>query len=195
MKKTMAMILSLALLLCACAAWAEGDVPSLEALAGLEWSFSSGAGAWSTDLRLSADGSFAGEYHDSEMSEAADEYPNGTVYCCAFTGRMSLVKMADDGAWAVRVDSLTLEKATGEESVDEGIRFVTTEPYGIREGDELRLFRPGTPVDALTEDMRIWAHVLGEDAPETLETWFMYGEQSESGFVGIPAAQVSMANP
>ena len=46
------------------------------------------------------------------------------------------------------------------------------------------LFLPGTPVDVLTEDMRTWAHLLGEDAPDTLEDWFLYSEKNSSGFVG-----------
>ena len=154
----------------------------LSQLSGLQWSFSSGAGGWSTELQTTADGSFSGQYHDSEMGEAADDYPNGTVYCCSFKGQMSFVEYVDGHTWKIRVDHLTIDDAS--EAIDDGIRFVPTEPYGISAGDEMLLFLPGTPVDVLTEDMRTWAHLLGEDAPDTLEDWFLYSEKNSSGFVG-----------
>ena len=49
------------------------------------------------------------------------------------------------------------------------------------------LYLPGTPVDALTEDMKMWAHLLGDDAPAELENWFLYSAKNETGFVGYAA--------
>ena len=49
--------------------------------------FCSGAGGWSTGLKLNADGTFSGEYHDSNMGETGDGYPNGTMYECTFSGK------------------------------------------------------------------------------------------------------------
>lgn len=194
MKKIMCVVLSLMLALGALAACADGASVTFDDLAGLEWSFSSGAGGWSTELRFAPDGSFTGEYHDSEMGETADEYPDGTIYICAFAGQATLLEQADENAWKVRVDSLSLETEAGVESIDENTRFVTTEPYGISEGDEMLLYLPGTPVDALTEEMRMWAHLLGEDIPDALEDWFLYSEKNDSGFVGS-AAEAEIANP
>ena len=185
MKKLTAWILSLALVLGMFGAFAEGDAPTFAQLAALEWSFSSGAGGWATELHINEDGSFSGSFHDSEMGELADEYPNGTVYFSAFSGQMTLLEPIDEHTWTVRVDSLSLEDAPGEESIDDDIRFVAATPYGISEGDEMRLFLPGTPIDALTEDMRMWAHLFGqEDAPAALESWLLYSDANESGFVG-----------
>ena len=196
MKKMLVWFMSLILLLSALGACAEGEAPTFKDLAGLEWSFSSGAGAWSTELYIAEDGSFTGNYHDSEMGEAADDYQNGTVYYSTFSGQMSLTEQADDAAWAVRIDSLTLQDAPGNEYIDEGIRFVATDPYGISEGDEMLLYLPGTPVEALTEDMRIWAHLLGDDIPATLPDWFLYSARNESGFVGYAIEEdVEIANP
>ena len=46
----------------------------------VEFLFTSGAGGWSTQLSLNRDGSFTGEFHDSEMGDRTEEYPNGSVY-------------------------------------------------------------------------------------------------------------------
>ena len=196
MKKALAWLLTLALALCAAGACAEEEALTFESLAGLEWSFSSGAGGWSTEMRLDAEGAFSGEFHDSEMGEMDDAYPHGTLYGCSFTGRFTPPEPVDEYSWVVRVDSLTIDGTVGEESIDDGIRYVTTDPYGISEGDEMRLFRPGTPVDMLNEDMQMWAHLLWqEEAPTELEDWFLYSAANESGFVGYSLDDMGMENP
>lgn len=53
------------------------------------YGFSSGAGAWGTYFYLEKDGTFTGRFHDSEMGETGDGYPNGTVYISEFSGKFS----------------------------------------------------------------------------------------------------------
>ena len=195
MKRVIAWILSLMLMLSAAGAVAETTENIFDVLAGLEWSFSSGAGAWSTDLRIQADGSFSGEYHDSEMGETGEGYPDGTIYGCAFSGRMSLAERMDDNTWKIRVDALAPDEGQVPEAIDDGIRFVTADPYGLSEGDEMVLYGPGTPLDAFSEDMLLWTHVWDQDElPAELDTWFLYSEKNDSGFVGDSYAP-DMVNP
>ena len=163
MRKMLAWILALMVSLSLTSGLAEETSDVFSRLEGVEWSFSSGAGGWSTDMRFLPDGSFAGEYHDSEMGEFADDYPNGTIYCCSFTGVMSVVEQDDENTWKVRVDELKVDESQEAESIDDGIRFVFSEPYGLTEGDEMVLYQPGSPIDGFTEDMRIWAHLLGTE--------------------------------
>ena len=197
MKKIMAWLMSLALLLAGISAFAEGGEPSFEQLSRLDWEFSSGAGGWSTELQIAADGSFSGNYHDSEMGETGDKYPNGSVYVSAFTGQMSLGEKLDEHSWRIRVDKLALNEETGKETIEDGIRYVTSDAHGIQEGDEMTLYLPGTPVDSFTEDMRMWAHLMDEQtAPSKLENWFLYSAKNEAGFVGTPREQTTtLANP
>ena len=187
MKKAIALILGITLLATAAACFAES--PSvIETMAGMEWTFCSGVGGWSTDLHMQEDGSFIGEYHDSEMGDSADEYPDGTVYCCAFSGKMSLVEQVDERTWKIRVDELTAEET--EEAIIDGVRYLPSEPYGLSEGDIMVLYSPGTPVSVLSEDMQLWAHVLDQETPPTeLEDWFLSSEANDSGFVGYRPAE------
>ena len=196
MRKIIAIIVTLSLLLSACV-FAEQIRPDFAMFEGMEWSFMSGAGAWSTDMRILEDGSFWGEYHDSEMGETGEEYPEGTIYCCSFYGAMSFAGQADEYSWNCVIDSLTVNEEVGQETVGEGIRFVYTQPYGISAGDTMRLYRPGTPVSALPEDMYIWAHVYTDNGvAEELEDWFLCSEKNESGFVGYRLADdIGMENP
>lgn len=185
MKKACAWILSLMLALTAACGYAEPADPVFGALAGLEWSFSSGVGGWSTELYIQADGSFTGVFHDSEMGETGEDYPQGTLYGCTFLGRLALMEQADENAQRLRVEALALDEGQVPEAIEDGIRYVTTDPYGISEGDELVLYRPGTPLSVLSEDMLFWAHALGqENAQAQLETWFLANASRDSGFVG-----------
>ena len=183
MKRFVLMLMCLALILPA-AVSAEENI--FETLSGLTWCFSSGAGGWSTDLEIRADGSFVGEYHDSEMGDCTDEYPDGTVYFCAFSGRLSLAEQVDDNTWKIRVEQL--EKEEGQEAIEDGMRFVPSDIYGLSEGDEMLLYRPGTPVSVLSDEMQMWAHLFDMgDMPTELEYWFLSSEKNDSGFVGYKA--------
>lgn len=184
------------------AAFAAGSVPEKEDelfahFEGMEWSFCSGAGAWSTDLQIRPDGTFTGQFHDSEMGESAEAYPDGTVYICEFSGRFSVVSREDTNSWKLRVDELRLDEETGKETIEDGIRFVTTTSYGIEQGDELLLYQPGTPLEMLTEGMKFWAHLYDaeEKNPSGLQAWFMYSEKLDAGFVGVQTGTgVSVVN-
>ena len=187
MKKIMSLVLCLAMLLTAALAQAEETV--FDELSRLAWSFASGVGAWSTELRILADGSFSGEYHDSDMGDAADSYPNGTVYLCDFTGRMSVAGQTEDGRTILRVDELKKDEGRPAESIEDGIRYVAADPYGLSEGDEMILYRPGTPIAELPEEMVFWAHAMSaqDDPQAALECWLLTSEANESGFTGYEA--------
>ena len=67
---------------------AEGEF-SYKDLKGLTFAFSSGAGAWGTILTIQEDGSFEGNYHDANMGDIGEGYPNGSVYICEFSGKFT----------------------------------------------------------------------------------------------------------
>ena len=189
MKRIVLLVICLVLAISAAAA-AEENL--FDTLSGIDWSFSSGVGGWYTELQIRADGSFTGSFHDSEMGEYADEYPDGTVYFCAFSGQMSLAEQVSENTWKIRVEKL--EKEQGVEEIADGIHYVPADVYGISEGDEMVLYRPGTPASVLTEEMRLWAHVSEQETSQTeLENWFLSSEKNDSGFVGY--APVPLANP
>ena len=49
-----------------------------------EFELSSGAGGWATILKLNKDGTFTGQYYDSDLGDTGEDYPNGTVHFCTF---------------------------------------------------------------------------------------------------------------
>ena len=191
MRKTT--ILLTAVIILAGAGYAGAQpVDPLDQIEGKSFSFSSGVGGWSTDLVFEENGSFTGNYHDSEMGDTGEGYPNGSVYVCQFSGKISPVEQVNDHCWKIKVDKL--EKDEFSESIEDNIRYIPAEPSGITEGDEMLLYSPGTPVSDLSEDMQFWAHVNIQDPPQTeLEDWFLANEENYSGFLGYEADYI--ANP
>ena len=61
-----------------------------------EFIFCSGAGAWETKLSLNRDGTFEGYYYDANMGEMAEDYPEGTMMVCSFSGKFSSLGKIND---------------------------------------------------------------------------------------------------
>ena len=139
----------------------EPEVPAQEADAlpdalPLDLTFASGAGAWCTGLTLERDGSFAGAYHDSEMGDQGECYPNGSCYISTFSGRFGRIQQVDDHTWAMSLEELTVQETPGEEWIEDGIRYIAAEAYGLEEGTEYLLYSPETPTEGLDEEFLTW---------------------------------------
>ena len=184
-------------------AFAEGNDTFFAQFDGITWSFCSGAGAWSTDLTILPDGSFSGDYHDSDMGDTSEAYPNGTIYVCSFSGKLSLMEQLDENSWKLHVDELTYSEPNGKEVIEDGVKYIYTDVYGLSLGDEMTLYKPGTPVDSFTDEMKFFAHAF--DLTD-LPSWYFYSVKNNSGFEGFPLTpdlsaantdtqDVSMANP
>ena len=157
--------------------------------------FSSGAGAWDTEMEISEDGSFTGNYHDSEMGDTGDEYPNGTIYGCTFHGQLTLGEKISDTAYQVTIDSCELDEGQVDEAIEDEIRYVTFGPVGIKEDIEKVLYLPGQKIEEIPEALHFWLHLDMEDKePEELETYALCCEKEDVGFVSFEKA-AGMENP
>ena len=87
--------------------------------------------------------------------------------------------------------SVSVEPDEGQvpEALEDGIRYVTPEPYGLKAGSDMLLFLPGAPVDALPEGFLFWAHIFGDDAPAELPYYGLYDAQEDTGFIGETAVE------
>ena len=163
----------------------DEDVLSL--LNGQTLYFTSGVGGWDTSLTFGENGAFEGNYHDSEMGETGEDYPNGTVYTCLFHGRLSAAEQLSDTAWLLKVEENKISGGQALKVIEDGIRFVLSKPYGLDKATEVILYLPGTPVADLPEGFLIWSH-LNEIDPEAevIPYYAIWNEAEEAGFVGDP---------
>ena len=166
--------------------FAAAESASMELFAQIEgqvFEFYSGTGGWSTELTVGENGTFTGNFHDSEMGETDENYPDGTLYGCSFHGQFSDPEPVDENAWTVK---LTVEQDEGQvpEAIEDGIRYVTAAPYGLEKAQTVTVFLPGTPVDCLPEDFMIWSH-LQETTPDAkvIPYYAIWNEADEAGFI------------
>lgn len=154
----------------------------------MEFSFLSGAGGWSTDLTLNRDGSFAGVFHDSEMGEMGDEYPNGTVYICAFSGVFTDIQQISEYAYSMKLSEIQTEHQEGEEWIEDGIRYVASGPHGLNDSTEFVFYLPDTPVDQLSEAFLSWwpyRYEQEENPRATLDCCGILNVATEHGFFNV----------
>ena len=148
----------------------------------LDLMFASGAGAWSTDLTLERDGSFAGVYHDSEMGDQGEGYPNGSCYISTFSGRFGSIRQVDDHTWAMSLEELTVQEEPGTEWIEDGIRYIASEAYGLETGKEFLLYSPETPTEGLDEEFLTWWPSWNVEDTGTLNCWGLLNQETGYGF-------------
>ena len=155
------------------------------ALENLEFTFSSGAGGWRTVLYIHADGTFDGLYTDSEMGDVGENYPNGTYYISGFSGRFTAPEWVNDYTWRMQVAELVYDRPFGEE-VEDGLRYIYTEAYGISGAKDMHLYVPGAPLAELPEGYLSWVgyYDLNGTTDTELPFFGLYNEAAQNGFAG-----------
>ncbi len=151
----------------------------------MEFTFMSGAGAWRTVLVLNDDGTFTGTYLDSEMGEAGDGYPNGSAYICNFTGRFTDIEKIHEFSYKMTLSQLTTEKPVGEEWIEDGIRYIASEPNGLVGGTEFAFYLPTTPIANMSEDFLFWWPLKYEHNTSPKETLSYYGIMNVATYDGF----------
>lgn len=152
--------------------------------------FSSGAGAWSTELTLESDGSFTGYYHDSNMGDTGVGYEDGTVYICNFTGKFTTPEQINEYTYTMRLADIQIEGTPGEEYLDNDQRFIYSEPYGFDNAEEFFIYLPGAPISELPEGITGWLRSsMNPDEEDILPCYGIYNAGGEEGFVAYESSQ------
>ena len=144
--------------------------------------FSSGAGAWSTNLILKPDGSFEGGFHDSDMGDTGEGYDRGIVYVSGFTGKFSDIHKIDDYTYTMKLQELNLDKEPGQEWIEDEIKYISWEAYGLSGGTNFVFYLPGTSVSGLPEEFVSWIWGLSEK--KTMPFFGLYNVEMQNGFSG-----------
>lgn len=144
--------------------------------------FCSGAGAWMTELTIQNDGSFAGQYHDSNMGEIGEGFPNGSVYYCNFRGKFSRPVQLDPYTYVMNLEVMEMEDEPGREYIDQGVRFEATTPYGLENAGRVFLYMPGKSLYGLSEDFVRWIFFGEPQDHVPAGCYVLHNENDETGF-------------
>ena len=158
---------------------------NLFAIMPREFTFCSGAGGWSTELKLYEDGSFDGRYSDWNMGEIGDGYvKKGTCRMCTFSGEFSTPRKVTDYIYAVSVKRLNYPKDVGTEWIEDGARYIQATPYGLDKTSEYYIYLPGCPYSVFTEDQLTYLWSL-RDYDQIPQGRFAIYAQDGSSWLGF----------
>ncbi|MCL1854709.1 MAG: leucine-rich repeat domain-containing protein [Clostridia bacterium] len=157
-------------------------------IGGNTFSFLSGVGGWCTEIEVSENGSFTGYFHDSDMGDTGDDYPEGTRYECYFSGMFAVTGKIDSYTYELRLVSLELEGSAGEERIVDGVRVISADAYGMEGGEVFMLYCPGRETADLPDGFLEWICMPNawEKAPETLPFYGLYNDGEGAGFFSNP---------
>lgn len=155
-----------------------------ETIAGKQFVFSSGAGAWGTTINISKDGIFSGEFVDSNISDTGEGYAKGTVYTCKFNGKFTSPQKINEYTYSMQLEYLNTEEAVGKEYYKNDKRFVFTEPVGLENSKEWLIYSPGTPLNSLTDYFKIFLSSFSNCYnQEKLLCYGLYNVNEKSTFI------------
>lgn len=167
----------------------QSGTESFAPIAG-DYSFASGAGGWSTDITVNADGTFSGTYHDTDFSDGSEEY-GSVCELSEFHGSFVDLRKVDDYTYSFEMGSLVYDSETGKEEIaeqdGETVKFVYTTAYGLENGKTFYFYAEGAPSDSLPEafvDWVAWVTASLDPATEfdTLPFNGLYNENEGYGF-------------
>lgn len=165
------------------------DDINFESLENLDLYFSSGAGAWYSSIHMNKDGNFVGEHHDSDMGAS-------TIYKCKYSGKFSNLQKLDDYTYSMILDTLDCEGSRGESYTENGVKYVTSYPYGLTKSrestnvfaEDFLLLLPNTPTNAVpTEALNWWPLRYSKDKPDILSLYCIYNVCTQEAFFTKPS--------
>ena len=145
--------------------------------------FTSGAGAWNTYLNIHSDGSFDGNFHDSDMGAKGSDYPNGTIYYCDFSGRFGEVKKIDDTTYSMKMLEINYANVPDTEEIKNGQKYIYSTAYGLDEADEVIVYLPNTPIDGSPEGFVNWTSRLRPYDGDVIGYYGLYNVNEGEGFL------------
>ena len=159
------------------------DTFDFKAFENLEFYFASGAGGWRTLLNIEEDGSFSGEYSDSDMGSTGEGYPNGTYYYCKFNGKFTEAVKVNDYTYSMKIEEISCVNEPETSEIIDGILYYYATPYGMEGAEEVLIYLPGAPVSELPEEYINWVRndMVDPDAVE-LPFYGLYNVTEQNGF-------------
>lgn len=144
--------------------------------------FSSGTGAWATTLNIHSDGSFVGNFHDSDYDP---NFSRGIIYYCDFSGRFGEVKKIDDTTYSMTMLEINYANVPDTEEIKNGQKYIYSTAYGLDEADEIIVYLPNTPIDGLPESFVNWTSRLQPYNGDDIGYYGLYNVNEEEGFFSI----------
>ena len=157
----------------------------------LDFTYLSGAGGWRSVLSINRDGTFSGRYEDSEAGSIGEDYPNGTVYICDFSGVFTDIEKVNKYTYKATAFGVTTHQEPGKEWIKDDIRYIAANPAGIYDEEtsqmceEFIVYLPDTPINEVPAEFLTWWPYYGGEKT-TLSCYGILNVATNAGFFYIP---------
>ncbi len=151
-------------------------------LPNLNMFFSSGVGAWGTQLEIYEDGTFSGVYSDTDMGDSGAGYPHGTVYYSEFSGKFTDVTIIDAYTLDLTLEYLYTSTPTGQTEYTNNQRYIYTDPYGLDGGYSFRLYLPLKSTSYLPQDLLSWCSSAVSTYKTKTDRYILHNLANDQGF-------------
>ena len=84
--------------------------------------------------------------------------------------------------YAMSLEELTVQETPGEEWIEDGIRYIASEAYGLEKGTDFLLYSPETPTEGLDEEFLTWWPRWNVEDTGTLNCWGLWNQEMGYGF-------------
>lgn len=135
-------------------------------LSKLQFEFMSGAGGWSEEFTINKDGSFQGNYHNSDMGDTGEGYPDGTIYCSSYTGQFTELHKINDYTYDMKLADISYEDTVGTDEICDEVHYIYTESSCLSGNDTFKVYLRGTPLSELSEEEIFWISYENESETE-----------------------------
>ncbi len=159
--------------------------------------YSSGVGAWASEMQVYSDGSFVGQFHDSEMGATGEGYPHGTVFLSDYYGLFSAPSKITDTVYALNLIYVDTQTEIGTTEIIDQIQYVYSPATGIDGGNTFYLYLPGTPASSLPESAffsPLWSYETERTQIPEGEC-ILYNQEANICFVGYSTTETTHSEP
>lgn len=163
---------------------------SFEYLSNYEFEFASGAGGWSTNFTIEKDGYFKGTYHDSEMGDVGEYYPNGSMYYSNFAGHFKELRAVEQYKYEMTLADINYKNEIGDEDIFDEVRYIYTDAYGLTGTDKFYVYLPGYLVASLDEEVYNWVMWVN-DNQDVLSVPIIVNVNENEGIYSYPRTGIA----
>ncbi len=142
-------------------------------IGGQTFGYSSGAGAWETELTVNSDGTFYGQFHDSNWME---------VTISNFSGKFATPTKINDYTYSTYVEYISYDQTPGTEEEIDGVLYKYDTAYGISDGASFKIYLPSTPVSEIPGDIMDFRSGVFS-GKSTADRYILHSDTDAAGFM------------
>lgn len=161
----------------------DNDYFNFSDLNGIEFT-SIREGFHGPNIMIQPDGTFNGTFDETFPIYSDNDSLNSIAFECNYNGQFSSLTKTGPYEYTMKCNLIEMQGTIGDETIVDGKKIITTEPYGFENTDEFILYLPGKKVSELPEGLLKWNPELINLG--VISGYILYNVGGENSFDIIP---------